>query len=120
ARWLAPDPLRDTPLARPEPLDRPLYQVVEEETGRRYDRVTDQITARLASLDEAQLLRIRRDTPVLVLLHTAYDTDGMVIEVSQTCWPGPTSAVIDEYRVPRPTPGRYGDLTGPEPGSELT
>ena len=121
ASWLSPHtaPAGD-PLLRAEPLDRPLYQAVEEATGRRYGAVTDQITARLAHPEEAQLLRIRPDTPVLALLHVARDTDGAVIEVTTCCWPGPTSALTDEYRVPGPTPGQHGDLTPPEPGSDLT
>src|SRR5919197_23008 len=77
----------------------------------RYGRATDQITARLARPDEARLLRIRPDTPVLVLLHIAYDTDGRTLEVSQTCWPGPTSALVDEYQVPGLTPGERDELT---------
>ncbi|HEX2416661.1 MAG TPA: GntR family transcriptional regulator [Micromonosporaceae bacterium] len=120
ASWLVPHRLADTEVTRPEPLGRPLYQVVEEATGRRYGTATDHITARLASAEEAQLLRIRRDTPVLVLLHQARDTSGEVIEVSQACWPGPTSTLIDEYRVPGITPGQHPELTLPEPGGDLT
>lgn len=118
--WLAPSELAGTELTEPQNLGRPLYQAVEEATGRRYGTVTDQITARLATPEEAQLLRIRPDTPVLALLHVARDTTGEVIEVSQTCWPGPTSSLVDEYQVPAPTPGRHGDLTPPDPGSDLT
>ncbi|MGH3734391.1 MAG: GntR family transcriptional regulator [Micromonosporaceae bacterium] len=117
--WL-PHDLYGSPLSQPEPLGRPLYQAVEEATRRRYDAGTDQITARLASPEEAQLLRIRRDTAVLVLLHRARDTHGDTIEVTELCWPGPTSTLVDEYRVPRPAPGQHGDLTPPEPGDDLT
>ncbi|MGH3712346.1 MAG: GntR family transcriptional regulator [Micromonosporaceae bacterium] len=110
----------DAPLGRPEPLGRPLYQEVEEVTGRRYGTVTDQVTARLASPDEAQLLRIRPDTAVLVLLHLARDTEGQTLEVTELCWPGPTSTLVDEYRVPESAPGQHGDLTPPAPGDDLT
>ncbi|MGH3647922.1 MAG: GntR family transcriptional regulator [Micromonosporaceae bacterium] len=116
--WLSPQLSGE--LAVPEPLGRPLYQAVEEATGKRYGTVTDQITARLASPEEAQLLRIRRDTAVLVLLHQARDTDGEILEVTELCWPGPTSTLVDEYRVPRSAPGQHGDLTPPEPGDDLT
>lgn len=120
ASWLVPHGLTGTELARAQSLDRPLYQVVEEATGRRYGAATDQITARLASPEEAQLLRIRRDTPVLLLLHRARDTAGDVIEVSQACWPGPTSTLVDEYQVPGLTPGQYPGLELPGPGGDLT
>ncbi|MQA24575.1 MAG: GntR family transcriptional regulator [Micromonosporaceae bacterium] len=121
AAWLSPGGIpRDDALLRAEALDQPLYQAVEEATGRRYGTAADQITTRLATPDEAQLLRIRPDTPVLALLHIARDTHGDVIEVSTCCWPGPTSALTDEYQVPGPTPGQHGELTPPEPGSDLT
>ncbi|MGH3660192.1 MAG: GntR family transcriptional regulator, partial [Micromonosporaceae bacterium] len=72
--WLSPGGTAGTELAEPQPLGRPLYQAVEDATDRRYEAVTDQITARLANPEEAQLLRIRPDTPVLALLHVARDT----------------------------------------------
>jgi len=120
ATWLSPETAAGTPLDRRDPLERPLYQVVEDATGRRYGKATDQITARLASPDEARLLRIRPDTPVLVLLHVGYDTGGVTLEVSQTCRPGPTSALVDEYQVPGLTPGGRDEVAAPEPGSDLT
>lgn len=120
ATWLPRQGLGNTDLARAEPLDRPLFQAVEDATGKRYGTATDQITARLASADEAQLLRIRRDTPVLVLLHQARDTQGEVIEVSQACWPGPTSTLVDEYQVPGITPGQHPDLDLPGPDGGIT
>ena len=56
-------------LERREAFGRPLYQEVEDVTGRRYAYATDQITARLPTREEAELLAIRPDTPVLHLLH---------------------------------------------------
>ena len=86
-------------------FDRPLYQEVEEASGRRYTSATDQITARLPTRDEAELLQIRPDTPVLVLLHVAYDQRGTPIEVAQAVWPGPVTALTEKYTVTAPRPG---------------
>ena len=85
---------------------RPLYQEVEEVTGRRYVTASDQLTARLPSREEAELLAIRPDTPVLHLLHVGYDARHKPIEVAVATWPGPITAITEEYPVPaaRPAP----------------
>lgn len=102
ASWLRPVDVAGTSLERPESFGRPLYQEVEEVTGRRYATATDQITARLPTRQEAELLQIRPDTPVLHLLHVAYDTEHRPIEVATATWPGPVTALVEEYRVPSP------------------
>ena len=99
ASWLRPADADGTALARPEVFDRPLYQEVEEATGRTYTSATDQITARLPSRDEAELLQIRPDTPVLVLMHVAFDQRGKAIEVSQAVWPGPVTQLTEKYQI---------------------
>jgi GntR family transcriptional regulator len=104
ASWLRPADAAGSALERAEVFDRPLYQEVEEATGRRYTSATDQITARLPSRDEAELLQIRPDTPVLVLLHLAYDERGKPIEVAQAVWPGPVTALTERYTIAAPRP----------------
>ncbi len=105
ASWLRPADVAGTALERAEVFDRPLYQEVEEATGRRYTSATDQITARLPSREEAELLQIRPDTPVLVLLHVAFDERGKPVEVAQAVWPGPVTALTERYTVAAPRPG---------------
>lgn len=105
ASWLRPEDADGTALERPEVFDRPLYQEVEETTGRRYTNATDQITARLPSRTEAELLQIRADTPVLVLMHVAYDERGNAIEVHQAVWPGPVTSLTEKYPIASPRPG---------------
>ena len=83
-----------------ESFGRPLYQEVEEVTGRVYKTAADHITARLPTRDEAEILQIRPDTPVLSLLHIAYDADHRPIEVATATWPGPMTALTEEYPVP--------------------
>jgi GntR family transcriptional regulator len=102
ASWLRPADAAGTALERAEVFDRPFYQEVEDATGRRYASATDQLSARLPTRDEAEILQIRPDTPVLVLLHVAYDGEHRAIEVAQATWPGPMTTLTEEYRVPGP------------------
>ena len=63
------------------------------------------LSARLPTREEAEVLQIRPDTPVLVLLHVGYDADHRPIEVAQATWPGPNTTLTEQYRVPGPRPG---------------
>ena len=100
--WFRPSDAAGTVLERAEVVDRPLYQEVEDVTGRRYASATDQLSARLPTRDEAELLQIRPDTPVLVLLHVAFDAEHRPIEVAQATWPGPMTTLTEEYPIPGP------------------
>lgn len=114
ASWFRVTDAADTSLERSEPFGRPLYQEAEEVTGRRYTWARDVLSARQPSREEAQTLRIRPDTPVLHLLHVAYDADRRPIEVAQATWPGPVTTLTEEYRVPAPMPD-----ADPDPGLVL-
>ena len=104
-----------TSLERPEAFGRPLYQEAEEALGRRYASATDTISARQPSREEAEILQIRPDTPVLHLLHVAFDETRKPIEVAQATWPGPMTTLTEEYRIPAPAP-EPGPRPGPRPG----
>src|SRR4051812_14977669 len=45
ASWFRPADVRGTSVERPDAVGRPLYQEVEDETGRRYATARDQLTA---------------------------------------------------------------------------
>jgi GntR family transcriptional regulator len=111
ASWLRVSDAAGTSLDRHEAFGRPLYQEVEEVTGRRYASARDTITARQPSREEAEILQIRPDTPVLHLLHVAYDVEHRPIEVAQATWPGPMTTLTEEYRIPGPAPD-----PSPDPG----
>jgi GntR family transcriptional regulator len=102
ASWFRPVDAEGTSLVRLEAYGRPLYQEVEEETGRRYARAEDRLSARLPTREEAELLHIRPDTPVLHLLHIAYDDEHRPIEVAQATWPGPVTTLTEAYPIPAP------------------
>lgn len=110
--WLRPADADGTTLVEALPFGRPLYQEVEEVTGRVYTSATDQVTARLPTRDEAEILQIRPDTPVLHLLHIAFDTNHRVIEVSVATWPGPMTALTEEYTIPATRERPLDDDTG--------
>lgn len=112
ASWFRPADVAGTSIERPEVFDRPLYQEVEEATGRRYASARDQITARLPTREEAEALAIRTDTPMLVLLHVAFDAEHRPIEVAQAAWPGPVTSLTEEYGVPAPSRGLPDDEPG--------
>jgi GntR family transcriptional regulator len=109
ASWFRAADAAGTTLERAEAFGRPLYQEVEEVTGRRYATATDTISARQPTREEAEILQIRPDTPVLHLLHVAYDGGRRPIEVAQATWPGPMTTLTEEYRVPGPQPDADGD-----------
>jgi GntR family transcriptional regulator len=100
AAWLLPDDADNTSLAQLQAFGRPLYQEVEDETGRSYRTAEDRLSARLPTREEAELLQIRPDTPVLHLLHIGYDAQHRPIEVSQATWPGPMTTLTETYPVP--------------------
>ncbi len=101
-------------LERYEAFGRPLYQEAEEAIGRRYASATDTISARQPSREEAEILQIRPDTPVLHLLHVAFDARHKPIEVAQATWPGPMTTLTEEYRIPGQSPE-----PDPDPGLVL-
>jgi GntR family transcriptional regulator len=109
--WLRPADADGTSLTQERAFGRPLYQEVEDATGRRYASATDHLSARLPSRDEAEVLQIRPDTPVLHLLHVAYDAEHRPIEVAQATWPGPVTTLTETYPIPEES-GEASDEVG--------
>jgi GntR family transcriptional regulator len=114
ASWFRVKDATGTSLERMAAFGRPLYQEAEEVLGRRYASATDTITARQPTREEAEILQIRPDTPVLHLLHVAFDETRKPIEVAQATWPGPMTTLTEDYRIPAPAPE-----PDPDPGLAL-
>lgn len=55
-----------------------------EEAGHRLARFTEDVTARMPMPDEAKALHLPSGTPVMRVLRTAYDSDGVAVEVCDT------------------------------------
>lgn len=111
ASWFRPTDVAETSIMDSQPYGRPLYQEVEEQTGRVYATAEDRLTARLPTREEATALRIRPDTPVLYLVHIGYDTEHRPIEVATATWPGPVTTLVDTYPVPVPLPDTDPDVS---------
>ncbi|NUR50471.1 MAG: GntR family transcriptional regulator [Hamadaea sp.] len=112
ASWFLPSDVDGSGIERAEAFGRPLYQEVEEVTGRRYVSATDVLSARLPTREESELLAMRPDTPVLHLLHIAYDAKHRPIEVAQSTWPGPMTTLTEDYQIPAPRPESADDDPG--------
>ena len=73
----------DTPIAEVNPGPGGIYARIEE-AGHRLARFTEEVTARMPMPDEAKALHLPSGTPVMRVLRTAYDTDGLPVEVCDT------------------------------------
>ncbi|HSK92172.1 MAG TPA: GntR family transcriptional regulator [Euzebyales bacterium] len=86
-----------TDLAVAEPLATGVLRYVEDELGRRYHHIEEELTARVPSVEEAEVLRISTALPVLRVLYAAYDPTGDVIEVVDSLFPSDRHAFFDSF-----------------------
>jgi GntR family transcriptional regulator len=89
-----------TYLEQTDVVPKALFLCVEELAGRRYAYARDQWTVRLATIDESELLNLPSLAHVVHLIHTAYDQDDNVLEVSESVWPSDRVLILDEYAIP--------------------
>lgn len=76
------DLVQGTPIAQPGKLPGGTVAALER-LGLELGDFEEHITARTATSDERQTLRLAGGVPVLVLIRTTYTTDGTPVEVSQ-------------------------------------
>jgi GntR family transcriptional regulator len=69
-----------------------------EEAGHTLDHFVEEVTARMPSADERRRLQLADGVPVLVVVRTAFDTNGLPVEVCDTVKAAP--AYVLEYEVP--------------------
>jgi GntR family transcriptional regulator len=86
-----------THLATAEPLTTGVLRYIEDELGRAYHHIEEELTARMPSAHEATTLRISGATPVLRVLYAAYDTNGRAIEVVDSVFPSDRHAFFDSF-----------------------
>jgi GntR family transcriptional regulator len=55
-----------------------------EESGHRLGRFTEEVSARMPTPEEVRLLRLHGGVPVFALVRTAFDSDGVPVEVCDT------------------------------------
>lgn len=95
--WFPLDVAEGTALEGPNPISGGVRQYLAEAKGLDFDHLTETITARHATPSEAELLRVSDSTPVLVLLVTARDPDGQVLQVVDVVLPGNRHELEDAY-----------------------
>jgi DNA-binding GntR family transcriptional regulator len=74
---------------------------IEEQTGRLSAYARDQVAARLASVDERQLLELVEPAAVLVYSMTTYDPDDLPIQYDEAVYPPDRWAFRQEYPLAR-------------------
>jgi DNA-binding GntR family transcriptional regulator len=95
--WLSLDLAKGTDLASPDPLDESLRHHLQARKKVRLDHAVERITARHPSGEEAALLHVPPDAPVLSVIVTAYDAAGQPLQVSDLVLPGQRHELRDAY-----------------------
>ncbi len=70
---------------------------MRRQTGRGPSEGVDVTTVRLASETEADRLKVPQNTPVAVLLHTAYDEQGRPLVCEEGVTPSSLFEQVDTY-----------------------
>ncbi|MDQ2873949.1 MAG: GntR family transcriptional regulator [Actinomycetota bacterium] len=95
--WLPLDLAAGTDLASPDLLAESIRHHLQSRKKIRLDHAVEQITARHPAGEEASLLRVTADTPVLSVIVTAYDAAGRAVQVSDLVLPGQRHELRDAY-----------------------
>jgi DNA-binding GntR family transcriptional regulator len=95
--WLPLELAAGTDLSSPDLLNESLRHHLQARKKIRLDHAVEQITARHPSGEEAALLCISPDAPVLSVIVTAYDATGRPIQVSDLVLPGQRHELRDAY-----------------------
>jgi GntR family transcriptional regulator len=95
--WLSLELAAGTDLASPDLLGESIRQHLQSRKKIRLDHGVEQITARHPTGEEAALLRVAADAPVLSVIVTAYDATGRPIQVSDLVLPGERHELRDAY-----------------------
>lgn len=95
--WLRLDLAAGTDLASPDLLNESIRAHLAARKKVRLDYAVEQITARHPTGEEAELLRIAHDAPVLSVIVTAYDAAGRPVQVSDIVLPGQRHEIRDAY-----------------------
>jgi GntR family transcriptional regulator len=86
-----------TPIMDTNPGPGGIYARLEDQ-GHTLDRFVEEVTARMPTTDERRRLQLADGVPVLVVVRTAYDTNGLPVEVCDTVKAAP--AYVLEYDIP--------------------
>lgn len=87
----------NTQLTVPEPIEKGVLAYMEQELGIRHVRAVEDLTARMPTAEERKYLNLDIHTPILRLIHTAYDTNDRPVEVVESAFAGNRFAFRDEF-----------------------
>jgi GntR family transcriptional regulator len=95
--WLPLDLAKGTDLASPELLGQSVRQELQTRKKVRLDHAVERISARKPSGEEAGLLQVAADAPVLNVIVTAYDAESKPVHVTDLVLPGDRHEIHDAY-----------------------
>jgi GntR family transcriptional regulator len=95
--WFPLDLAAGTDLASPEPLAEGIRRHLQQRKGVRLDHAVERIIAREATADEASALKTRTGAPVLNILVTGHDADGVARQLIDAVLPGDRHELRDVY-----------------------
>ena len=95
--WLPLDIARGTDLASAELLGESIRQHLQARKKVRLDHAVERISARKPTGEEAGLLQVAADSPVLNVIVTAYDAVSKPVHVTDIVLPGDRHEIHDAY-----------------------
>ena len=95
--WLSLDLASGTALASPDLLGESIRQHLQAKKRVRLDHAVERISARQPTGEEAGLLRVAADSPVLNVIVTAYDATAKPLLVTDLVLPGDRHEIHDAY-----------------------
>lgn len=95
--YIPADIARGTAIANSNPGPGGIYARLEE-LGHTLDRFTEEVHARMPTVEETRLLKLAPGVPVFRLIRTAFDSDGRAVEVCDTIMA--TDAYVLSYDLP--------------------
>jgi GntR family transcriptional regulator len=95
--YIPADLATGTPITDPNPGPGGIYARLEEQ-GHTLERLTEEVSARMPTPEEARRLALPPGVPVFRLVRTAYDVDGRAVEVCDTIMSA--EAYVLNYELP--------------------
>jgi GntR family transcriptional regulator len=95
--WLPLDLATGTDLASPELLGESIRQHLQARKRVRFDHAVEQISARRPDGEEATLLGVAADMPLLNVVVTVYDAAAQPLQVADIVLPGDRHEIHDAY-----------------------
>jgi len=95
--WLPLELATGTDLASPDLLDESIRHHLQAKKRVRFDHAVERISARRPDGEEASLLHVAPDAPLLNVIVTAYDAGARPLQVTDIVLPGDRHEIHDAY-----------------------